>query len=179
MTAAWTRRGGLLVAILALLFAVSYTGGTTGLFSNSERRIDRELHNPATRLTTAADLADRFAKHFAGDRPTVPGARSEHDCPAPAAATATSIIGAVDPSEIAVILRAATADLTHTGWTVGTRSVDASTTSVKATNRRSVSVEIAAHAGDQLASIDVTISVPCQTHGGTAVASSKIQVVAT
>jgi len=157
----WSWRVVLLLAIVAALFTFSLAAGTAGRFSSATRRLGRRLQDPATRLAAATSLADQFAASFAGNHPTLPGARDDQTCPGAYAARASALIGALTPVDAAGILRSAAHRLSATGWRVDQTPLDAGVSRVTGRNRRGLDVVVNEQPGDQLTTIEVTVTVSC------------------
>jgi hypothetical protein len=158
--AAW--RWVAFAAVLAALMAGSTLAGAAGVFTSSERRLGRDLLQPATRLAATADLAQGIATAIGQDNPVIPGAEDEHACPADYAARASALIGAFTPQGAGAALRRATTQLRSTGWRVEAGAVDGTTGgTVAARNRRGVTVDVTQVAGNGLSLVEVTVTVPC------------------
>jgi hypothetical protein len=161
MTPRWFLRIGLIVAIIVGLFAASLAAGAAGAFSSAERRVGRDVQNPAKRLEAVGTLADQFATSFADGQPTLPGTRDEQTCPAGYAVRASTLIGALTPARAATTMSAADAQLVHAGWKVDTSRLRTDQPELDASNRRRITIVVAQEVGDQLTTIRVTVTVPC------------------
>lgn len=157
----WSVRIGLFAAIVAGLFGLSLAAGAAGVFSSAIRRVDRDMQDPSKRLAAVSTLADQFASGFANGQPTIPGTRDERACPADYAARASTLIGALTPSDAASTMAAAQSQLAQAGWRLNVSQLHARQPVIDAANRRGLTVEVAQQAGDQLTTIRVTVTVPC------------------
>ena len=111
-------RVALVACVLGALFAASAVTGRAGVFSSAEKRLDRQLADPATRLGATIQLADQFAGEFAPEHPMIPGAQGEQECPAAWTASATSVVGALTPAEATKAFAAARSRFGNAGWRV-------------------------------------------------------------
>ena len=151
----------LFLAIVGALFAASLLAGRAGLYSSGPRRLNRDLRNPATQLAAVGRLADEFAQSFADDRPTIPTTRDQQSCPAAYAAKASALIGALTPTDATATMASATSQLTAAGWRVDRTGLVASAPVVTARNRTGVIVVVQEQIGDELSTVEVTVTAPC------------------
>ena len=147
-----------LAVVLGTLFVASALTGRAGVFSSAEKRLDRQLADPATRLAATIRLADQFAGELAPEHPMIPGAQGEQDCPAAWTASATSLVGALTPAEATKAFAAARSRFGNAGWRV--RAVTAS--SLTATQRRGLQVDVSEQPGGVSSTLTVTVTVPCR-----------------
>jgi hypothetical protein len=151
------------VAVVALLFAGAIVAGGAGTFSSATARLGRDLQDPAKRLAAVTELADQVAASFAGEHPTLPGARGEQTCPGTYAARASTLIGSLSPPEATEAMQTALQRLRNTGWTVDQRQLQAPSPALTARNRRGIEVTVIEQPGDELATIQVSVTAPCAT----------------
>jgi len=166
----WPFRLLLFFAVVGILFAVSYEAGVRGVFTSAQHRLNEQIRNPDTRIAATATLASQIARAIAVDQPIFAGARDDQACPARYAARATSLIEAMGSDQAAATISEAGARLRDAGWRVdGGPSLRRST--VDASNRQGLEVEVTEVAGSDASSIEVTVTVPCAAIGEPATAS--------
>jgi hypothetical protein len=157
----WSVRLVAFVAILGMLFAGSYVAGVNGLFSSAQRRLNRRLDNPTTRVEATATYAAQIATAIAGSHPIFAGSSDGQTCPGEYEARATSIVEAMDAASASATLGHAAATLADAGWRLDRPTTPASTTSLDAHNRRGLEVRVGQVVGTDASSIVVTVTMPC------------------
>jgi hypothetical protein len=163
---------GLLV-VIASLFAGAIAAGGAGIFSSATARLGRDLQDPTKRLTAVTALADQVAASFAGEHPTLPGARGEQTCPDTYAARASTLIGSLSPPEATEAMQTAVQRLRNAGWIVDQKQLQAPRPTLTARNRRGIEVTVVEQPGDQLATIQVSVTAPCATASRTGAVPSS------
>ena len=149
------------LAIVGALFTASLLAGRAGLYSSGTRRLNRDLRNPATQLAAVGRLADEFAQSFADDQPTIPTTRGQQSCPATYAAKASTLIGALTPTDATETMDSAASQLTAAGWRVDRGGLTARAPVVTARNRAGVIVVVQEQIGAELSTVEVTVTAPC------------------
>ena len=155
-------RAAVFCGVLGSLFGLSFAAGELGAFSSAEHNVERAIADPDTRLHAVSSVADRVAAALGDGHPTVPGARAQQTCPASYAARATTIIGALEPTAAARTEREAARRLAAAGWRIHVASAAAARPTVTATNRHGLEVTVVEEPGADQASVQVTVTAPCQ-----------------
>lgn len=151
------------LTVFSVLLGSGYVAGRAGVFSQAEGRLSRQLRDPATRLSATVAFAEQFATDIAPHHPKIPGRQGERACPGLWSTQASTLIGALSPTDAATAMLAAEKQFSAGHW-LGAGTV-ADGGGISASNRRGVSVLVDEQGGEAAASLEVTVTVECQDSG--------------
>lgn len=154
-------RVALLATVVLALVVLAALGGWAGLFSSAERRLTRELLDPATRLSAATLLADQYTQEIVSGHPTIPGAAGERTCPAAWAVVASTIVGELTPADATQAMLTARRRFGSAGWKVAATESSGATVAFSARQRRGLSVRVSEQVADAASTLELTLTVPC------------------
>ena len=156
----WMRVGAFTLIIIVLVVA-SAVAGWFGVFSSAQRRLDRQLLDPATRLEATIALSNQFADEIISGSPTVAGPQGEQTCPAAWASRASTVVSGLTTTEAGKAMMLARRRFGSAGWRLVSSSHDAANPRFLGQRRPGLQVEIVQHVGGTTSTLEVILTVPC------------------